>query len=318
MVRARASAAGRLTSKIRAPLREGEERRYAPVAQDDPDRVRLVAVCSLRDDAAAKKAAAAAETDPIAAAPKWDAAISALEDWRSACETFVADNIGLAVDYVKKNNASHVPRDDLHHAAIAGLLEALKRFDVSKAGRFSTYAVWRMRYEVDQLAHDRQGPLVKIPGDLRDDQWSVDSAAKRLSSELGRVPNDEEILSSLRRTEEADRRRGRKKSSTRWARASAETVRTVRETYSGVAYSPLDPRELGRLFASENAAGLGEDDRIALRDAVSNLSPVLRAVVAEAFDVNAEGTDPSLVPDCPVARDVAMRLALRKLHRELG
>lgn len=317
-MRARASVAGKLTSKIRAPLREGEERRYAPVAQDDPDRVKLVGVCALRDEAAAKRAAAEAETDPAAAAPKWDEAISALESWREACETFVADNIGLAVDYVKKNNSSHVPRDDLHHAAIAGLLEALKRFDVTKAGRFSTYAVWRMRYEVDQLSHDKQGPLVKIPGDLRDDQWSVDSAVKRLSAELGRVPEDGEVLDALRAEEAADQDRGRKKkASSRWARASAEAVRVVRETYSGVAYSPLDPRELGKLFASEGAAELAEDDRIALRDAVAGLSPVLRAVVAEEFDFG-DGADPSLVPECPVARDVALRLALRKLHRELG
>lgn len=318
---------GHLSARIRAPLRKGGERRHGEVPDDDPDRQRLVAVVSLRGQ------------DPGAFAIE--------------CRKYVMDNLGLAVAYARALDAKNVPEADLINAAVIGLLEAIRRFDVTKAGRFSTFAVWRMKYECGKLIEDAEGHIVRVPGQLRDDQRAIEEAAKKLFTLLGTPPEDEQILAALRADEAAKERDllrelspGQKPPPSKWAHASAAQIRNTRESYSGVAHSQLDPRTPAEI-------GVDREQQADIARTVRELPLSLQAVIVDEYDLILDGVSDECachhakadharrigscmdddclcqvfvpieivlppVPSCPVAREAALNLAKSKLRRKLS
>lgn len=301
--------ARKLTAKIRPPLARGAPRRLPPVDESDPSRRRLVAVCALR---------------------------GGLEHDR-ACREFVRDNLGLAVAYARELSPRHVPETDLVHACVIGLLRAIREFDPDRAGKFSTYAVWKMRHEANTLIRRQEGAIVPAPGSLVDDRRAVDEEIRRLSSLLGCPPDDATLLEALREREDAGadglravaarearesaRRGGMSEEEARevgedaaealvvprrWAGAGEERVREVREAHVGFSHRALDPRK--------PSAGPSMETLLHVRRAFARLPPLLRAVLAEELDLDLPGSADVPVPDCPVTRRIALELARSRLR----
>jgi RNA polymerase sigma factor for flagellar operon FliA len=87
----------------------------------------------------------------------------------------------------------HVPLEDLVHAGIIGLIEAVDRFDPSKHTQLATYAKFRIRGAIlDSLRAADWSPR-----SLRKRARAVAEANRALSSELGRVPSEAEIAERL-------------------------------------------------------------------------------------------------------------------------
>jgi RNA polymerase sigma factor for flagellar operon FliA len=83
----------------------------------------------------------------------------------------------------------HVPFEDLVHAGVLGLIDALNKFDLSKLVQFSSYAKFRIRGAIlDSLRE-----LDWSPRELRRKGRLVDSTYCQLSGKLGRAPNENEI-----------------------------------------------------------------------------------------------------------------------------
>jgi RNA polymerase sigma factor FliA len=83
----------------------------------------------------------------------------------------------------------HVPFEDLVHAGVVGLIDALNKFDLSKQVQFSSYAKFRIRGAIlDSLRE-----LDWSPRELRRKGRLVDSTYSELSGKLGRAPNENEI-----------------------------------------------------------------------------------------------------------------------------
>lgn len=82
--------------------------------------------------------------------------------------------------------------EDLISVGIAGLLEALQRFDEGRV-KFSTFAEYRIKGAMlDELrAHDW------VPRSLKDKVNVIKRAHYKLEQELGRTPREEEIADSL-------------------------------------------------------------------------------------------------------------------------
>ena len=60
--------------------------------------------------------------------------------------------VHTVVDRIVATLPATVDRDDLFHAGVIGLIDALSRFDASRDNAFSTYAVMRIRGQViDEL-----------------------------------------------------------------------------------------------------------------------------------------------------------------------
>lgn len=87
----------------------------------------------------------------------------------------------------------HVPFEDLVHAGVVGLIDALNKFDLSKQVQFSSYAKFRIRGAIlDSLRE-----LDWSPRELRRKGRLVDSTYSDLSGRLGRAPSENEIARAM-------------------------------------------------------------------------------------------------------------------------
>jgi RNA polymerase sigma factor for flagellar operon FliA len=87
----------------------------------------------------------------------------------------------------------HVPFEDLVHAGVVGLIDALNKFDLSKQVQFSSYAKFRIRGAIlDSLRE-----LDWSPRELRRKGRLVDSTYSHLSGTLGRAPTENEIAQEM-------------------------------------------------------------------------------------------------------------------------
>src|SRR6266566_4247476 len=83
----------------------------------------------------------------------------------------------------------HVDLDDLIHAGVMGLFDAVTKYDETKNVAFNSYAKHRIKGAIlDSL---RQQDWASR--DLRKRQKQVDSAVRELSMKLGRTPSEAEV-----------------------------------------------------------------------------------------------------------------------------
>jgi RNA polymerase sigma factor for flagellar operon FliA len=87
----------------------------------------------------------------------------------------------------------HVPLEDLVHAGVVGLIDALSKFDETKHVQFSSYAKFRIRGAIlDSLRE-----LDWSPRELRRKGRLVEQTYNQLSVKLGRAPSEVEIAEEL-------------------------------------------------------------------------------------------------------------------------
>jgi RNA polymerase sigma factor FliA len=87
----------------------------------------------------------------------------------------------------------HVPLEDLVHAGVVGLIDALEKFDLRKRVQFGSYAKFRIRGAIlDSLRELDWGPR-----DLRRQARSIEEAHNRLRFRLGRHPTEPELAREL-------------------------------------------------------------------------------------------------------------------------
>lgn len=265
--------------RFRAPLPRNGPRRFKPGNESDPDRQRLCAVVSLRD------------VDP--------------KRFEHACNQFVTDNMGLARDFAASYEARHVPLEDLTQAAAIGLLKAIRKFDVTKAFRFSSYAVWWMKHEVGTLL-TRGETLVPLPAGLVEDRRDCDWIEGQGQTELS-----DDAMADAVNTRRQKRRNGAPS-------ITAEKVRDARGAYLGHAHKSIDHKRLSR---GHTLLDSGDGERQELGDllsALNTLPPLHQAVVREAFGLDTpDGADEvEQVDETIRARILAM--SLRRLREESG
>lgn len=87
----------------------------------------------------------------------------------------------------------HVPLDDLVHAGVIGLIDAIHKFDQSKHVQFSSYAKFRIRGAIlDSLREMDWSPRA-----LRRKARGIEEAHNRLATQLGRAPTEPELARDL-------------------------------------------------------------------------------------------------------------------------
>jgi RNA polymerase sigma factor for flagellar operon FliA len=87
----------------------------------------------------------------------------------------------------------HVPIEDLVHAGVLGLMDALTKYDEARQVQFKTYAKFRIRGAIlDSLRE-----LDWSPRDLRRKARLIELAAARLSHQLGRSATEQELANEL-------------------------------------------------------------------------------------------------------------------------
>src|SRR5438477_995816 len=87
----------------------------------------------------------------------------------------------------------HVPLEDLVHAGVVGLIDALHKFDRGKHVQFGSYAKFRIRGAIlDSLRE-----MDWSPRDLRRQSRRVEEAHNKLRLEMGRNPTEPELAHEL-------------------------------------------------------------------------------------------------------------------------
>lgn len=87
----------------------------------------------------------------------------------------------------------HVPFEDLLHAGVIGLIDAVDKFDPSKQVRLKSYAKFRIRGAIlDSLRASDWSPR-----SLRRQARRLEEAYRQVSTALGRTPSDIELAQQL-------------------------------------------------------------------------------------------------------------------------
>jgi RNA polymerase sigma factor FliA len=88
---------------------------------------------------------------------------------------------------------SHVNHDDLYSAGLIGLLNAIRRFDVTTGASFETYARQRIRGAVlDELRR-----VDWVPRSIHDKARRLEKVMKELEQEHGAVPTEAQMAKAL-------------------------------------------------------------------------------------------------------------------------
>lgn len=94
---------------------------------------------------------------------------------------------------VHENLPVHIDVDDLVHAGVLGLLDAVEKFDSSKNVAFQNYAKHRIKGAIlDSLRE-----LDWASRDLRKRQKQMDAVTRDLSTRLGRTPTESEVAGEM-------------------------------------------------------------------------------------------------------------------------
>jgi RNA polymerase primary sigma factor len=105
---------------------------------------------------------------------------------------FVGANQGLVSYIAQRYRGMGMSHDDLMQEGNIGLLRAVEKFDHRRGGRFGTYAVWWIRQGV-RRALANQSRTIRIPVHALGTRYTLDQTAKRLASQLGRQPTEQEL-----------------------------------------------------------------------------------------------------------------------------
>jgi RNA polymerase sigma factor for flagellar operon FliA len=87
----------------------------------------------------------------------------------------------------------HVPFDDLLHAGIVGLIDAMHKYDASKNVRFASYAKFRIRGAILDSLRDMDWS----PRDLRRKARRLEATMQRLQTDLGRSATEPELAKAM-------------------------------------------------------------------------------------------------------------------------
>lgn len=101
--------------------------------------------------------------------------------------------VHTVVDRVAAHLPSTVDRDDLFHAGVIGLIDALGRFDPSRDNAFSTYAVMRIRGQIIDELRARDW----VSRGARERSREYQQAVSELMARHGRMPSDGELAEHL-------------------------------------------------------------------------------------------------------------------------
>ena len=113
-----------------------------------------------------------------------------------ARKKLIQANLRLVISIAKKYTGQGILFMDLVQEGSLGLIKAANRFDYKKGFKFSTYATWWIKQTIIR-AIANNSRAIRIPVHMGDKIRNLKRAIAKLSVDLGREPNDNELASYL-------------------------------------------------------------------------------------------------------------------------
>ncbi len=117
-------------------------------------------------------------------------------EFRAVRDELVTMHLGLVHHLAQRYGARGSSGDDVVQVGIAGLINAVDRFDLDRGHEFSTFATPHIIGEMRKFFRDDSW-TVHVPRRLRDLTSSVNRARDDLSADLGRSPTVAELSAHL-------------------------------------------------------------------------------------------------------------------------
>lgn len=114
-----------------------------------------------------------------------------------ARKKLVEANLRFVLSVAKMYSKDPVIVEDLIQAGNIGLVDAAKKFDPSMGFKFISFAVWHIRKEMISFL-SQNSRTVRIPDNKIQLMSKAREAQSQLLGELGREPDEEEILEKMR------------------------------------------------------------------------------------------------------------------------
>src|SRR5690606_3091050 len=99
-----------------------------------------------------------------------------------AIDKLVLANLKFAVQVARRYQGLGFPIEDLMSTACIGLCNAAKIYNPEKNVKFTSFAVWHIRHEINALLND-QSRIVRVPISGNRDQSYVSTSAEVTSDE---------------------------------------------------------------------------------------------------------------------------------------
>ncbi len=113
-------------------------------------------------------------------------------DGKKALDTLINSNLRLVVNIAKRYQGQGLDFLDLIQEGSKGLIRAAEKFDWRKGFKFSTYATWWIRQNVQRGIADKAN-TIRIPVHVHEIYFKTFRSDRELEVELGREPKLEEL-----------------------------------------------------------------------------------------------------------------------------
>ena len=110
-------------------------------------------------------------------------------------EEFIKGNLRLVLSVIQRFNNRGEYVDDLFQVGCIGLIKAIDNFDLGQNVKFSTYAVPMIIGEIKRFLRD--DGIIIVSRSLKQTAMKANIAKEKLSKELGREPNIQEISDEI-------------------------------------------------------------------------------------------------------------------------